>query len=38
MGNHVHLLIKCPIGTLSNLMRVLNSSYSMYFNMIAWGI
>ena len=32
MGNHVHLLIKCPIGTLSNLMRVLNSSYSMYFN------
>lgn len=32
MGNHVHLLIKCPIDTLSNLMRALNSSYSMYFN------
>lgn len=32
MGNHVHLLIKSPIEALSNLMRVLNSSYSMYFN------
>lgn len=32
MGNHTHLLIKCPIESLSNMMRVLNSSYSMYFN------
>lgn len=32
MGNHVHLIVRSDLESLSELMRRLNSSYSMYFN------
>lgn len=32
MGNHFHLLIETPRGNLSQIMKHINSSYTMYFN------
>lgn len=32
MGNHVHLLVRCGMGELSEMMRRMLTSYTRYFN------
>ena len=34
MDNHVHLLVCCPLDSLSAMMRRLNSGYALYFNLV----